>query len=512
MSDASVRGERSSSVGLPRVGAWLRAALRPESGPLVARWFHAALALVFAIAFASLWSQLDLLYLAGGLAPIEEVRAAARAQPAVRFLDAPTVFWWGATDSWLRAGVIAGVVLSLVAAVGVATRPLLVALTLLYLSYAQLGAPFTAFQWDNLLLECGLLAALLPRDRRAPLVHALLLLLWFKLYFESGIAKLRSPAGDWLDGSAMSFYYETAPLPTRLGWYAHNLPSWWHALESRAMLVVELGVPWLALFAGAPRRIALVVVTGFMLINLATANYGFFVYLSLALHLFLLSDDALTRLSVRLGAPWLVRARPTAPRPRWRRRAAAATAGIAAIGWCGLSLAEGVATFSREPSPLREPLAALRPFHLAHSYHLFAQITTVRVEPEFQVLAAADDHGDAPPFRPVHLHYKPGPLDRPPPRVAPHQPRVDFQLWFYGLSLQRTPAYVRRLALLLCAEPTRAQPLFATALPPDPAAVRLQFWRYQFTTPSERSERGDVWRRELVATTQALPCRRARAR
>ena len=68
--------------------------------------------------------------------------------------------------------------------------------TALYLSYATVGRDFLSFQWDNLLLECGLLAAFLPAGRRAspaPLVHLLFRLVLFKLYFESGIAKWQSP-------------------------------------------------------------------------------------------------------------------------------------------------------------------------------------------------------------------------------------------------------------------------------------------------------------------------------
>ena len=34
----------------------------------------------------------------------------------------------------------------------------------------------------------------------------------------------------------MTYYYETAPLPTWLAFTAHHLPVWWHHLESRATL------------------------------------------------------------------------------------------------------------------------------------------------------------------------------------------------------------------------------------------------------------------------------------
>src|SRR5207245_100008 len=112
----------------------------------------------------------------------------------------------------------------------------------------------------------------------------------FKLYFESGIAKWQSPLGDWQDGSAMTYYYETAPLPTALAWTAHNLPVWWHHFESRATLALELLVP-LGIFG--PRRARLgaaAALTGFQLLNIASANYGFFCYLAAILHVFLLDD------------------------------------------------------------------------------------------------------------------------------------------------------------------------------------------------------------------------------
>ena len=57
--------------------------------------------------------------------------------------------------------------------------------TALYLSYSIAGQVFLGFQWDNLLLECGLLAVVLPRTRAAPVAHFLFRALLFKLYFES---------------------------------------------------------------------------------------------------------------------------------------------------------------------------------------------------------------------------------------------------------------------------------------------------------------------------------------
>src|SRR5262249_35544629 len=140
-----------------------------------------------------------------------------------------------------------------------------------------------------------LLATLLPRGRRAPWAHFLFRVLLFKLYVESGIAKWGSYLHDWHDGSAMTFYYETAPLPARLAWNAHALPASWHHFESWFTLFFELVVPFGIFLPRRGRLATLLVLTVFQIVNLATANYGFFCYLALALHLFLLDDRDVIR-------------------------------------------------------------------------------------------------------------------------------------------------------------------------------------------------------------------------
>ncbi len=121
----------------------------------------------------------------------------------------------------------------------------------------------------------------------------------FKLYFESGVAKWQSDLGDWQDGSAMTYYYETAPLPTWLAFTAHHLPVWWHHFESRATLALELGVPFLIFGPRRARLLAAFVFSFFQICNAATANYGFFCYLAAALNVFLLDDVDVDRAGAR---------------------------------------------------------------------------------------------------------------------------------------------------------------------------------------------------------------------
>ncbi len=154
---------------------------------------------------------------------------------------------------------------------------------------------------------------------------------------------------------------------------------------------------------------------------------------------------------------------------------------------------------SRAIASLSEAIAPLR---LVSTYHLFGHITRERIEPTFETL-------DASAWKSHDLRYKPGDPRRAPPFVAPHQPRVDFLLWFYGLSYeQTTPGYVRTLLDRLCYDPAAVQPLFVDPLPTAPSAVRVVLSRYHFTTPEERRRTSAWWKREAVGAERRLECQK----
>jgi hypothetical protein len=242
--------------------------------------------------------------------------------------------------------------------------------------------------------------------------------------------------------------------------------------------------------------------TGFQLANLVTSNYGFFVYLALALHVFLLGDGDVQRISARLPS-WLRRDRGTpsgdlpARAAGLRRIGAIAVIAIVVV----VSAVDAIATFVPVPPAWQSLFGALRavyaPWRLINTYHLFGHITRERIEPEFQLQTGGV-------WQPFDLHHKPGDVMRRPDFVAPHQPRVDFQLWFFGLSYQRgLPDYVAALLNRLCRDPAAVQPLFRQPLPANPDAVRIAFWRYHFSQPGEPDA---GWTREPTAAMRPLSC------
>lgn len=451
------------------------------SGPRIARLYHRLLAGVLLVAWASLASQIEILIGSRGLLPLAPIHEQLP----------PSLFRWIApSDVGLTALCWVGAGLAAVALIGLVPRVLAAVQIVLYASTALACRDFLGFQWDNLLLECLLLAVVLPRHRPSRLAHFLFRFLLFKLYVESGVAKWQSHLSDWQDGSAMTYYYETAPLPTWLAWYAHQLPAWWHHLESRAVLVLELVVPLGFFGPRLLRYVALASLTGFQLVNLATANYGFFVYLALALHVFLLDEK-----------PALI---PPPPPARWKT---AALAGFAAV-YLALSLLEGWVAFADRGHAVARAVRPVRalyaPYRLVNTYHLFGHITRERIEPEFQTT------NDGQTWFSHHLRWKPGPTRRAPPFVAPHQPRVDFLLWFFGLDHDDgVPDYVAVLLARMCHDPDAVAELFTEPVAPGATAVRILYFDTHFAPPAAHDE-GEWWTRTPRGQTGDIPCARLR--
>jgi len=463
-----------------------------------ARLFLRALGIVYLLAFASLAVQTHVLIGSDGLLPVREFLAARAGDGPWRVLRIPTLFWLWDGDAAVRGGAIVGLGLAIGLIAGFARTFCLIGLWLLFLSYVTAGRDFFWFQWDTLLLESTALALLLPmRSATPPHPIVVFLFRWlvFRLLFESGLAKVQGGGQSWFPLTAMAYYYETAPLPSLLGWYAHQLPLWAHRWTSALTLLGELLAP-LFVWGGRPaRRIVFAVMLAFQVSIQATANYGYFNVLSLAIALFLLDgrDLAWRPAWWRRGAPAPVAA---ASRVRPVARLAVAVAGGALFLLTLLELMVLLAGSGVAASPALISIRnAVLPYRVAGKYHLFAHIDPRRVEAEIEWSP------DGQTWRAYEFHYKPGPLDRPPPAVAPHQPRVDFQLWFFTMGRDGgAHEYFNNLVRRLCAGSPGVQGLFRpeslSAAPP--VAVRVAYHHYRMTDRATLTHEGRYWSRRLL--------------
>jgi hypothetical protein len=438
--------------------------------------FLKALGLIYLIAFVSFGVQADGLIGSHGILPLANyLRGLHDAMGARAYWYAPTVFWANSSDLALRIAWLAGSAFAILLTLGFLRRASLILLLVLYLSISVAGQDFWSFQWDILLTEAGFLAIFLDASPgRAWLFRWLL----FRLMFMSGAVKLLSGDSTWPDLTALGYHYLTQPLPTPIAWYMYQLPAWFQRMSTAIVLGVELLAPFLIFAPLRLRRVAAGVLIALQVLILLTGNYTFFNLLALALCIFLFAD------------------RPAYTAPPETRAHRGATIAVAAfvLLTSGLQLLEMV-SFPL-PGLARSYLAWISPLRIINSYGLFAVMTTTR--PEIVV----EGSNDGTTWLPYEFRYKPGDVKRPPPWVAPYQPRLDWQMWFAALgNAQQNPWFYNFAGRLLQGSPPVLALLAHNPFPGSPPHyIRAVVYDYQFTDFTARRSTGAWWRRQEQAT------------
>jgi len=427
--------------------------------------FLKALGAMYIAAFLSFGLQTAGLIGSHGILPAGEyLRALRSALGAAAYWDAPGVLWMGSGDGALRAVWMIGTAAGTVAMLGKWQRIALAVCLVLWLSLCSVGQDFLPFQWDLLLIEAGFLAIFADRSRILVWLFRWLL---FRLMFFSGVVKLLSGDPVWRNLTALDYHYWTQPLPNPVAWLMAQLPLAAQKTSTAMVFVVELLVP-LFFFAPRPfRKVAAWATIGLQVLILTTGNYAFFNFLTIALALWLFIEPE--RGSI---APL--------------RIALAVLIGVVSL----------LVSLEQLSIPLPpgggEVLHFVTPFRIVNPYGLFATMTTSR--PEIIVEGSRDGVD----WRAYEFRYKPGDVNRMPPVVAPHQPRLDWQMWFAALGTYRENRwFLNFVERLLQGEPTvlalmRYNP-FADS---PPKYIRARIFDYQFTKFGETG----WWKRDEKGT------------
>jgi len=472
--------------------------VRPPTYFAARRWFLRALGLIFLIAFVSLWVQIDGLIGSNGITPVSEFLSAARQQLDDRALSIlPTLCWFNSSDAFLHFLCGSGAVFSVLLICGIAPAWSLVALVTFYLSLTIAGQTFLSFQWDILLVETGFLAILLapwrlwwtrtnePRVSRVGIF--LLKLLLFKLILMSGAVKLTSGDDCWWNLRALDYHYWSQPLPNVIAWWADQHPEWFKKFSVAFCLVVELIVPFLI---WSPRRLRLLACSLLIFLQLAiaaTGNYNFFNLLTIALCM-LLIDDAVFR---RKSPP------VTDHCCKFVDRLSMCVATIVIIFTLPLNARLIYSAFKPEEewSPLLGSVyARAESFRIVNGYGLFRVMTKDRKE---IIIEGSADGID---WQSYEFKWKPGGVKRAPGWCAPHQPRLDWQMWFAALgSYRQNPWFVQTVIALLHGKP-RVAALFEESPFPEspPRYIRATLYRYRFTSAEEHRQTGAWWKRQAL--------------
>jgi hypothetical protein len=448
--------------------------IEPASFALSRSLFLRGLALVYFIAFASLIPQILGLIGEHGIVPVIET--------------VPRVMFFPVSDTFLSVLPWAGMALAAMLFFRIVPMAAVVGLYVLYLNVAGIGQDFFGFQWDALLLEAGFAAILVtpfgvrPRysDRSTSSIGIWVLrFLIFRLMLESGLVKLLSGDITWRNLTALTFHYETQPLPTPLSWYANQLPESFQRISCAVVFGVELMVPFLFLM---PRRLRILgawITIVFQIAIALTGNYTFFNLLTIVLCVSLLDDQHLYGL-LRRATP----STESAPR-RWLWATIPAGMLLIVMGALQLLAMAGIIGDAPEFFP---SLA------IVNRYGLFAVMTTTR--PEI-VIEGSDDGTN---WKAYEFKFKAGDVGRPLRWVAPYQPRLDWQMWFAALTRnENAPWFSRLIERLLEGSPVVLNLLDNNPFPDKPPRViRASLYDYHFTDESTRRATNAVWTRRLL--------------
>jgi len=419
-----------------------------------------------------------------------------------RFRLFPTLCWFNSGDSFLQVQCAAGAAIALFTFFGIAPALCLALVWILYLSLTTISADFLSFQWDNLLLEAGFLAIffapwqLLPKSARAspPSRLVLWLLRWliFRLMFESGVVKILSGDLTWRNLTALDFHYETQPLPTWLGYYAHHLPETFQKFSLLLMFLIEIVVPFLIF---GPRRFRSFAAACFIVLQLLialTGNYGFFNLLTVALCLPLLDDFTLRSW---IPARWQTHFASTHHVSRFTfHRVRIVLSVLLVVVILPVTLLQLTAMF--RPSVSAPVISSfhqwLSPFRSTNRYGLFAVMTTSHPE----IIIEGSNDGQT--WLAYEFKSKPGDLKGRPEFVAPHQPRLDWQMWFAALgNYRQNPWFIQFCIRLLQGSPEVLALLEKNPFPEKPPhQIRAVLYYYHFTDADTRHRTGEWWRRE----------------
>jgi hypothetical protein len=556
----------------PRFLVWF-AGPRPGGPPgyLIPRWlFLRSMGVIYFSAFYSLAFQIRGLLGPDGILPADRyLKQIAEYFGHARYWYVPTLLWLNCSDRALMALCWIGLLASLLLILNVWPRAMLVVCFVLFLSFVSAAQEFSGYQSDGMLLAAGFVCFFFaPRGlrpgwgQREPPSRAslfLLRLLWFTIYFESGVAKYLGGDPSWRDLTAMDQYYQNGPLPTWIGWYAQQLQHRFHAATALFTLVVELLVVWVLFLPRRFRIVCFFIVTCMEIGIILTANYAFLNYIVLALGFLLLDDSFLVRF---LPARWAGAVRESlqaSPPPAegealtqldLTQARVADTRGLRLgssvplqeVGALAPTLEnqdKGVLTPEENPQRTATWPCAARQFFsaaalwlsgFALAWLLYANVFLVLAQVFRGIPLPAKPVAILEPFRIANQYGLFGrmtwkryeiefqgsndgktwvayPFRNKPqnpaeaPRIyAPYQPRFDWNLWFASLGNWRENPWVVRVEQLLLSNDRDVLSLFAANPFPDtpPKQVRAVLWQYWFTDRATKRATGMWWRREYL--------------
>ena len=473
-----------------------------------------AVGLVYLFIFAGIIIESRAILGPDGVAPLTNSLSAIRhvlPGAGAEFLAAPSLFWLNRSPGMIAMIQWVGFVAALALVFNFWPRAALAICWVTFLSFVSTWAEFSPAQLDRLMLETALLCIpFAPRGLRPglgedspPMPVAICLMRWllFRVMFESGLVKLVSTDPHWRAFTAMDVMYETAPSPTILGYWAHQLPHPYHVFEVAFTFVAELMAPIVAIFGGRRGRwFALLTWTALQIRIQLTCNFGWLNTAGIALGLMLLDDQMLRRAIEKIG----IRALDQLGAPSG---AAIRPGQVSGWGRYGLRAAFGVhfcltlyyfadvcgVKVSAAPPLIAAAVEPFVGFKSANGYFLYAYFPTAHHQVDFE---GSNDGGKT--WRTYLYRHIPQQADRISPFLAPWFARFEATIQVQGWTFEEFSVIPLVATRLLARSPAVIERFVRDPFPDrPPTVIRMRRYRLTFTDHATLGRTGHYWRKEF---------------
>lgn len=456
--------------------------------------FQRGLGIIYLLAFIAALHQFVPLLGKDGILPVPDF------VDRIDFSQSPSIFHWHYSDKFFKVLASVGLVLSVLATVGVSEMgPVWISMLvwglmwLIYLSIVNVGQTFFSFGWESMLLEAGFLAIFLGSFGTAVPVLVIFLIRWmlFRVEFGAGLIKLR---GDecWRKLTCMDHHHETQPIPNRLSWYFHNLPQWFHKIEVAGNHFAQLIVPF-GLFLPQPiagiSALIMILTQAYLMLS---GNYSWLNLLTIVLAFSGFSNSQL----------------------QWAVPASVPQTLASPISFEVLIYVLFAAFVYMSIGPIKNMLSknqkmnySFNSLHLCNTYGAFGSVTKTRYEVVLE--GTTDDKiTDSTEWKEYKFWGKPTETDRAPGQIAPYHLRLDWQMWFLPFRAQVTSRgvylpyghpqwFVSFIKKLLQGDEKMDKLIKKNPFDDgSPKYIRARYYEYEFTEPGKNE--GKWWSRELV--------------
>lgn len=440
---------------------------------------------IYFFAFFPFLFQMKGLLGSDGILPIRDfLKLLSNYKIKNKYVSVPTLFWINSSDPSLMGVVIFGLIFSILLIFGVQPAFMLFLLYCLYLSIVNAGQDFLSFGWEGFFLEITAHLFLLSLTVVPNImVWISLNFLLFRFYFQAGASKLMSRDVNWRNLTALSFHYQTQPLPNTQAWFFYKLPMSIQKISTLYVFLVELicifgifGTDWVRLFT---------FITLFILIFFIwfTGNFSYLNHLSVVFSIILLNNTILRSFSFLHISKFFLSSNDLID-------------GFITLSGFLLLLLQiiSMADYYFPHFSFKRILYLFSPFHLGNRYGIFAVMTTERDE------VVIEGSLDKKIWKEYTFHYKPSEITKRPCRISPYQPRLDWQMWFLPFQDFYAEDWFHKFLFhllkgnkqvlgLINENPFKETP---------PVYIRAMLYQYEFSSQKEKKEWEWWWRRKLL--------------